>query len=217
MPLYNTTGVVSNGDSPTFGTITAETGILGTVAKVGRWVSSATTALFSHINHNTATGYFAKQNADGFSVINGATGQGVDISVGGVTVINTTLGQVAIDGDLLVSAKSFMTGKLNVDNQIYINSTDETGNVKLEFRQDDATKALMEYRDFNDVLRCKNKFGPIEFHTETNGTPVLAMSVLADGGISMVRMKSGTTQGGAGATANELWQDTGDNSIKIGV
>ena len=30
-------------------------------------------------------------------------------------------------------------------------------------------------------------------------------------------MKSGTDQGDAGAVADELWRDTADNSVKIGV
>ena len=40
---------------------------------------------------------------------------------------------------------------------------------------------------------------------------------LADGGVQMLALKSGTTQGGAGAAANELWVDTDDgNTIKLG-
>ena len=40
----------------------------------------------------------------------------------------------------------------------------------------------------------------------------------ADGGMMMFVLKSGTTQGGAGAAANELWVDTDDdNTIKMGV
>lgn len=39
-----------------------------------------------------------------------------------------------------------------------------------------------------------------------------------DGGIEMKALKSGTTQGGAGASADELWVDTDDdNSIKLGI
>ena len=36
-------------------------------------------------------------------------------------------------------------------------------------------------------------------------------------GVFMFNLKSGANQGAAGASANELWIDTADNSIKIGV
>lgn len=36
-------------------------------------------------------------------------------------------------------------------------------------------------------------------------------------GVFVYNLKSGTTQVGAGATANELWHDTTDNTVKIGV
>jgi hypothetical protein len=35
--------------------------------------------------------------------------------------------------------------------------------------------------------------------------------------LSLTGLKSGATQGAAGAVADELWHDTGDNTIKIGV
>ena len=43
------------------------------------------------------------------------------------------------------------------------------------------------------------------------------LSLQADGGILANKLKSGTTQGNAGAIINELWRDTADNTIKIGV
>lgn len=39
----------------------------------------------------------------------------------------------------------------------------------------------------------------------------------SDGGIFPVNIKSGTTQGGAGAVAGELWHDTTDNTVKRGI
>lgn len=43
------------------------------------------------------------------------------------------------------------------------------------------------------------------------------ISVIADGGVIMVNLKSGNTQGAAGAAANELWVDSDDdNTIKLG-
>lgn len=43
------------------------------------------------------------------------------------------------------------------------------------------------------------------------------MSVNSDGSVSMTGLKSGANQGAAGAAANELWVDTADQSIKLGV
>ena len=43
------------------------------------------------------------------------------------------------------------------------------------------------------------------------------LSLKADGGVFANKLKSGTTQGNAGAKAKELWHDTTDNTIKIGV
>eukprot|EP00919_Chromeraceae_sp_WS-2016_P030963 GHVR01073217.1.p1 GENE.GHVR01073217.1~~GHVR01073217.1.p1 ORF type:complete len:377 (-),score=48.20 GHVR01073217.1:305-1435(-) len=40
---------------------------------------------------------------------------------------------------------------------------------------------------------------------------------LGDGGIFMTKLKSGANQGAAGAAANELWVDTADQTIKLGV
>jgi hypothetical protein len=44
------------------------------------------------------------------------------------------------------------------------------------------------------------------------------LKLLSDGGIIAAGMKTGTTQGGAGAAAGELWSDTDDdNTVKLGV
>ena len=44
----------------------------------------------------------------------------------------------------------------------------------------------------------------------------LAVTFLADGGVKMVALKSGANQGAAGASENELWHDTDDDTIKLG-
>ena len=41
--------------------------------------------------------------------------------------------------------------------------------------------------------------------------------LIPGGGIFMPNIKSGATQGAAGAAAGELWRDTADNSVKLGV
>ena len=42
-------------------------------------------------------------------------------------------------------------------------------------------------------------------------------NVSISGGLTIESLKSGVSQIDAGASANELWIDTADNSIKIGV
>ncbi len=46
---------------------------------------------------------------------------------------------------------------------------------------------------------------------------VLGLEVAADGGILMPQMASGANQGASGAGAGELWHDTGDDTVKMGV
>ncbi len=58
------------------------------------------------------------------------------------------------------------------------------------------------------------------FLTTPNGSTsrTRRMTIDEDGGIFMLSIKSGTTQGGAGAAVDELWVDTNDdNTIKLGV
>lgn len=43
------------------------------------------------------------------------------------------------------------------------------------------------------------------------------LSLKKDGGIFANKIKSGTSQGDAGAEAKELWHNTTDNTIRIGV
>ena len=43
------------------------------------------------------------------------------------------------------------------------------------------------------------------------------LSLKKDGGIFTNKIKSGTSQANAKAAAKELWHDTADNTIKIGV
>lgn len=57
----------------------------------------------------------------------------------------------------------------------------------------------------------------------TSGTVIggggwnVKVSFLNDGGVKMLGLKSGVNQAGAGAAANELWVDTADQTIKLGV
>ena len=44
-----------------------------------------------------------------------------------------------------------------------------------------------------------------------------SMTIKSDGGIFLNNLKSGATQGAAGAAAGELWHDTDDDTIKIGI
>jgi hypothetical protein len=70
-----------------------------------------------------------------------------------------------------------------------------------------------EYHD----LHIENATDPdLYFQSDGAGTPV-SLRLRYDGGIETPSMKSGTTQGGAGAVAGELWHDTTDDTIKMGV
>jgi len=55
---------------------------------------------------------------------------------------------------------------------------------------------------------------PLCLYTEGNANQLL---LAIDGGIFMSTLKSGANQGAAGAAAGELWRDTADNSVKLGV
>ena len=55
------------------------------------------------------------------------------------------------------------------------------------------------------------------FKTKDFANEIERMRLLYDGGLKLSSLKSGTSQGTAGASADELWIDTADNSIKIGV
>lgn len=57
------------------------------------------------------------------------------------------------------------------------------------------------------------------FYTTTDGsaTPTEKFRIGNSGGIFAYGLKAGTDQANAGAAANELYRDTDDNTIKIGV
>lgn len=60
----------------------------------------------------------------------------------------------------------------------------------------------------------------IRLYTAANNTTVTGtkrMEINSAGGIFMYSLKSGANQGAAGAAVNELWVDTGDQTIKLGV
>ena len=73
-----------------------------------------------------------------------------------------------------------------------------------------------------------NDIGLIEYNTNTdimsftagavNSFNISATGVAVVGDITAATMQSGTTQGGAGASAGEMWVDTDDdNTVKLGV
>ena len=63
--------------------------------------------------------------------------------------------------------------------------------------------------------------GDIEFWTKEDASGetgiVNRMTIDHTGGLFLFALKSGINQGAAGAAANELWHDTTDHTIKIGV
>jgi len=50
-----------------------------------------------------------------------------------------------------------------------------------------------------------------------NSPSKVGIKIISDGGVYMANLKSGATQGAAGAAAGELWHDTDDETIKLGV
>ena len=61
----------------------------------------------------------------------------------------------------------------------------------------------------------------IEFYTKADASGetarVLRMTLDHTGGLFLFNLKSGADQVAAGAAINELWHDTDDHTIKIGV
>ena len=60
----------------------------------------------------------------------------------------------------------------------------------------------------------------VRFYTAADTTTLTGterMKIASDGGIFMYGLKSGANQAAAGAAANELWHDTDDDTIKLGV
>lgn len=71
-----------------------------------------------------------------------------------------------------------------------------------------------------EIHDASNQGAYMEFDTTPIGSTTRAtrLTIGDDGGIHMPAMKTGTTQGGAGAAAGELWSDTDDdNTVKLGV
>ncbi len=67
------------------------------------------------------------------------------------------------------------------------------------------------------VTRATAATATIRFYTGGNAAGNKRMEITKDGEVFMFDLASGTTQGGAGAAANELWVDTDDdNTIKLG-
>lgn len=98
--------------------------------------------------------------------------------------------------------------------QFTINTLDENTQSLLRFTEDGTTKWQLASRNQIDTPNDRLSL----FNTSASEV----FTVLQDGGILMYNLKSGATQGAAGATANELWITSGhatqeDNTIMIGV
>ena len=78
-------------------------------------------------------------------------------------------------------------------------------------------KNIGQVRHLIEAVDGTNLSSYLEFFTTLTNTNTLKMKIAGDGGIFMYNLKSGANQVGAGAAANELWVDTGDQTIKLGV
>ena len=93
---------------------------------------------------------------------------------------------------------------------------------------DDDVDGFIEYYRANDTTRVgwigfgtgdgiltinKTVSGGVDIRTNN----IIRLRVLSDGGIQMVSLKSGANQGAAGAAADEIWVDTADQTLKLGV
>lgn len=88
-------------------------------------------------------------------------------------------------------------------------------NARLAFGVPELAQGLI--RDGWVVFR-KTSTGSLLFgDTSSTGAVTENVEFHADGGVSMHNLASGSTQGNAGAAAGELWHDTTDDTIKMGV
>jgi len=86
--------------------------------------------------------------------------------------------------------------------------------------------SIYEIADPHDELNWRGSNGQLVKISDKTGIDLFkvfdddgaaVLTVVNDGGVFLTGIKSGSTQGAAGAAANELWHDTDDNTIKIGV
>ena len=103
------------------------------------------------------------------------------------------------------------------------NSTSATSGFHISHTGASTTEGLNIYYDnagvgtiyFDSIINSATAL--VKFRTRTAGAPIEAITLLGDGGVFMANLKSGANQGAAGAAANELWIDTADQTIKVGV
>jgi len=100
-----------------------------------------------------------------------------------------------------------MTGDLTVGATTYIGDTAD----KIRVRDSGATAIIDS--EVNDLIIRTSAAEPIDLQTNDVN---LRVRIGSDGGVLMYALKSGANQGAAGAAADELWVDTGDQTIKLG-
>jgi len=79
----------------------------------------------------------------------------------------------------------------------------------------DAGDTLLVQVSAGDINRLTQS--AMEAYIESIVTPLVGFEVASDGGVFAYSLKSGVSQVAAGAAAYELWVDTADQTIKLGV
>ncbi len=167
-----------------------------------------------------------------------AAGTGVQLKLdvdGGLTLVNSGSGNadLALDGDAGIGAQAIQAENLAGDRTLTIATLDASTYSVLEMVGDQTSNAAVGVlAAINDAVAGgsedrlvqmnmerygANNSGRFRLFTYDAGSAVIALTINPDGGIFPEAIKSGATQGAAGAAAGELWHDTDDDSIKIGV
>lgn len=202
--------------------------------------SQAVSSIESAVNHDNLTGFIAGEHINWTAATSdfSTTGDahvGGDLTVagsikqgsgaGGTIVLDGSLSvsnnltvqdNVVINGNIGIGIDKAARGPIHInkagDNVVYVHFTNgNTGTTS----GDGATFGLLDSAGNNDfaIIMRETSNG---FRISVNAGN--SFIVASDGGISMANLASGTTQGGAGAGAGELWVDTDDaNTIKLGV
>lgn len=198
--------------------------------------SQAVNSIETGINHDNLTGFVAGEHINWTNTTSDFSTTG-DAHVGGDLTVNGSIkqgsgagGTVTLDGSLSVADNLTVTEQLNIYGNIGIGiaqparqpvhihnpATSSTSYVHFTSGDTGATSSdgtsigVFSGGGFAFIQREAQNM-----NFSVNGSN--RIEIESDGGILMLSLASGTTQGAAGAGANELWVDTDDgNTIKLG-
>jgi len=153
-------------------------------------------------------------NTNGYIEMTGSVGIGIAIPVAALDVCN---GNIALsigadESGVVRTNETIKSCRITVPH--YLNA-EEPLSLMVAYAQETANSMY-----FGGGSNSANAATDIQFRTAANTTTTTGTSRLrikSDGGVFMYSLKSGATQAAAGAAADELWHDTDDHTIKIGV